>query len=296
MKKISIIIVTYNSIDLIQDCIDSIFQFNDIQSLKIEVIVVDNSDEATSVLLFNFIKKLYGDKIILIKNELNLGYGHGNNIGIKAATGEIICIMNPDVRFIEPLLQVVQNRFEMDSNLCLLGFKQLGGKNVSFYLKPEFSYGIFTSIITKLANNFNIFNKNRFHLSGAFLFLDKKKFVEIGQFDEDVFMYYEEADISNRIQKGGYQITYLKEYKYLHLVDERGFTSRFSLNAGLASLKYYFDKNNFDKERFYKSKNIDYQFKIVIATLLGNKLRVSNLKNEMKMFKEGWKQILHAQQ
>jgi GT2 family glycosyltransferase len=288
MKKISIIIVTYNSIALIKDCIDSILHYNDIPDEKLEVIIVDNSDEKTSVQLFDYVKKEYGERVVLIKNKLNLGYGQGNNVGINAATGELICVMNPDVRFLEPLLLEVQNNFELDSNLCLLGFKQMGGGNISFYMKPECNFGVFTSLIIKAANRFNLFFKNQFHLSGAFMFLDKNKFREVGQFDENFFLYYEEADIAAKIQKGGYDIKYKKDKKYLHLVDDRGFTNQFSLNTGFASLKHYFEKHDFDKNKFYKTKIMDYKFKLFIATILGDTSRVSNIKNEMAMFKEGW--------
>lgn len=287
-KQVSILIVTYNSIDLIKDCIASIFKFNDIPEEQLEVIVVDNSDEITSVQLFELIRKEFGERIVLIKNKANLGYGQGNNVGIDAASGAVICIMNPDVRFTEPLLQKVQNNFEKNANLCLLGFKQMGGKNISFHPKPEFYLGFCYSIIIKLTNRWNLFYKNKFHLSGAFMFLDKKKFIEIGKFDENFFMYYEETDIATRIQNRGYDIQFIKENKYLHLVENRGFTSRFSLNAGLASLQFYFDKNKFDKNKFYKTKNSDYKFRILIATILGDKLRASNIRNEMTMFNEGW--------
>lgn len=286
MKKISIVIVTYNSIALIKECIDSIFNNNDLPTDKIEVLVVDNSDFATSNELFDFIKNLYGDKVVLIKNETNLGYGHGNNIGVNAATGEIICIMNPDVRFIEPLLQTVQNNFEKDSNLGLLGFKQLGGKNLSFYLKPENNCGIFNSLIIKVTNAFNLFNPDKFYLSGAFLFLDKSKFIEIGKFDENIFMHLEEPDISNRILKKGYSIRYLKQFKYLHLVGDRKTVSDFTIKLQTTSLNYYIEKYKINKKWFCDKVEMEYKIKIALANLISDKQRAKNFKNEFKNLKE----------
>jgi GT2 family glycosyltransferase len=290
MKKISIVIVTYNSISLIKECIDSIFDHNDLPDDKIEVLVVDNSDVTTSKELFDFIKNLYGDTVILIKNEANLGYGHGNNMGVNAATGDIICIMNPDVRFIEPLLQTVQNNFETDSNLGLLGFKQLGGKNLSFYLKPESNYGIFNSLIIKATNALNLFNPNQFYLSGAFLFLDKSKFIAVGAFDENIFMHLEEPDISNRILKNSYSIRYLKQFKYIHLVGDRKTVSDFTIKAQTASLNYYLEKYKIDKKWFCDKMEIEYKIKIALAHLISDKQRVMNFKKEFKNIKEILKQ------
>lgn len=286
MKKISIIIVTYNSIALIKDCIDSIFNYNDLPANKIEVLVVDNSDVATSDELFDFISNLYGDKVILIKNEANLGYGHGNNIGVKMASGDIICIMNPDVRFIEPLLQIVQNNFERDSKLGLLGFKQLGGKNISFYLKPESNCGIFNSLIIKTTNVLNLFNPHKFYLSGAFLFLDKNKFIKIGTFDENIFMHLEEPDISNRIINNGYSIRYIMQHQYLHLVGDRKTASDFTVKAQTASLNYYLEKYKIDKKRYCSTMGIEYKIKILVANLIKDEQRAKNFKNEFKNLKE----------
>jgi hypothetical protein len=247
---------------------------------------VDNSDVATSKQLFDFIRELYGDSVVLIHNESNLGYGQGNNIGVNAATGDLICIMNPDVRFTEPLLQTVQHNFELDPNLGLLGFKQLGGKNLSFYLKPESNYGIFNALIIKASNALNLFNPRKFYLSGAFLFLDKSKFIEIGKFDENIFMHLEEPDISNRILKNGYSIRYLKQYKYIHLVGDRKNVSDFTIKAQTASLNYYLEKYQIDKKWFCDKMEMEYKIKITVANLISDKQRVKNFKNEFKNIKE----------
>jgi len=286
MKKISIIIVTYNSIDLIKECIDSIFCHNDVAEDRIEILVVDNSDVDTSIQLFDYIRKCYGDKIVLIKNEANLGYGQGNNVGIKESTGEIICIMNPDVRFMEPLLKIVEDSFELDANLALLAFKQVGGKDFSFYLKPEVHYGILNSPITRAANMFNLFDKNNFYLSGAFMFLDKNKFLKIGKFDENIFMHYEEPDISNRILKEGYSIRYIKNNRYLHLVGDRKTVSDFTIKAQAVSLNYYIEKYKINKKKICKKIEMEYKIKIAVANLLGDKQRVLNFTNEIKNIKK----------
>ena len=86
---VSIIVLNYNAGNLLHNCIESIFQtsYN-----NVEVIVVDNAsvDQSQKKCKERF------DKIRLIENKQNLGYCEGNNVGIRAASGEFIIILNPD--------------------------------------------------------------------------------------------------------------------------------------------------------------------------------------------------------
>ena len=102
-KKISIVIVTYNSENVIFRCLDSVFKYNDIKDC-IEVIVVDNNSQ-NQLQMFSDICGRYGNKVILLSNPQNGGYGQGNNIGIKASTAPIILIMNPDVSLFFPIFE-----------------------------------------------------------------------------------------------------------------------------------------------------------------------------------------------
>ena len=79
MKKVSIIIVTYNSEKDIYDCISSIIEYSDIPLVEIELVVVDNNSTGCDT-MFNKLKTLWGEDIVLIKNSSNGGYGQGNNM------------------------------------------------------------------------------------------------------------------------------------------------------------------------------------------------------------------------
>ena len=281
-KKISIIIVTYNSQDYINDCLTSITEFLDINAHNLEVIIVDNSfgkdaDEmrvmSESHSVNNTVKLLY------VHNSTNLGYGQGNNIGIKASSGEIICIMNPDVRFGAALLNDVLNQFQ-NSKLALLSYKQLGGFNYSFYIKPEYR-NKHVGFITKLANKLDVFSPKFCYLSGAFFFVDKKKFEEVDNFDENIFMYYEEPDISNRLQRAGYKIKYDNSKIYYHLVGDRVGWSESSFNREMESLLYYLKKYNIDQKKYLKAMLSEVKIKLKIAKLLGDDLRIDRFENEV---------------
>ena len=100
--NISFVIVTYNSHSLIIDCLESIFKYNDIGE-NLEVIVVDNSSSEQDK-MFSDISNRYGERVTLIDSGKNGGYGFGNNIGISRSHSDIVIVMNPDVRFVRPIL------------------------------------------------------------------------------------------------------------------------------------------------------------------------------------------------
>ena len=109
MKKLSLIILTYNSEKDIYDCLQSVYQYNDI-GVCLEIIVVDNNSD-NYIQMRHKINTQYPD-VIILSNTQNGGYGQGNNIGIMAATSPIVAIMNPDIRLIMPIFQEMLNAFE----------------------------------------------------------------------------------------------------------------------------------------------------------------------------------------
>ena len=124
MKRLSIIIVTYNSEADIYDCIGSIKHHADIPLDEIELVVVDNGSSRVDE-MFAALRVTWGDDITLLRNTHNGGYGQGNNIGIRHSTAPVIMIMNPDVRLMCPCLAKPLTAFETDPTLCMYGMKQM---------------------------------------------------------------------------------------------------------------------------------------------------------------------------
>ena len=124
MKRVSIIIVTYNSEKEIYDCVRSIQQYADIPSEEIELIIVDNNSQHTD-LMFEKLNEVWGEDIVLIKNTHNGGYGQGNNVGIRHSHAPIIMIMNPDVRLHKRIFRNALSFFNSNQNTVMLGMTQL---------------------------------------------------------------------------------------------------------------------------------------------------------------------------
>jgi hypothetical protein len=254
-KTISIIIVTYNSDDLILDCLKSIYTNNDIGD-KLEVIVVDNMSKNVES-MFSKIFEIYGNKVTLIKNSRNGGYGQGNNVGINASTAPIIMIMNPDVRLISPIFNKVNMHFS-DPSVAMLGMRQMvshnkQGNSFSYY---DLTFPFYNLFINKLTNKLQIYNQQKMYIEGAAFFIRKNIFEGIGLFDENLFMYGEEKDVHYRLMKYNkpIKIVYDKSLKYIHLIENRTFSIKQFRDIIQSDLilcdKYKIDKNYYLKKRF----------------------------------------------
>lgn len=283
---LSIIIVAYKSISLLKGCLASISEYNDLDNGQLEVIIVDNSPPQEAQEIETFVRTYKSNfSVKYIKNE-NLGYGQGNNVGIKAAKGSIVAVMNPDIVLQKPIFRMAMDAFNKDNTLAMLGGKQLGGRNISFYTYPESEYYFFSTLWMLLLNKLNIYNPSQYYLSGAFLFFDKKKFFEAGAFDERIFMYYEEPDITKRILKKKYRISFNKDMIYRHLIDDREEVSDFSFQETIKSFKYYCSKYNIDFKQKVYQKIKTYRVLAKISKLMKNNRKVDIYLKNAKRYEQ----------
>lgn len=224
MKKVSIIIVTYNSEKDIFDCVRSIQEYADIPLSEIELIVVDNNSLEPDK-MFMELRNLWGDDIVLIKNSCNGGYGQGNNVGIRRASAPVILIMNPDVRLASPFFKKPLAAFTNNEKLIMYGMKQWYTPTMpsqSSFCCTQTLNGYLRSCIEALSNRVEWYIPSLMYFSGSCFYVRKDKFEEIGLFDEDFFMYGEENDIHYKFKRQfGAHFHYDKSLRYLHLTSER---------------------------------------------------------------------------
>lgn len=231
--KLSIVIVSYNVRNYLEQCLQSVKQALD--GIEGEVFVVDNRSDDDSV---ETVRTNY-PWVRLIVNQENMGFSRANNIAIREACGEYVLLLNPDT--------IV----EKDTLREVLGFMEehpkAGGAGVMMHnadgsLAPESRRALPTPWVSCL--KMLGFSKRYYmsHLpwdkpgrieviSGAFCFLRRKALDEVGLLDEDFFMYGEDIDLSYRLLKGGwenwylpYPITHFKgkstqksDYRYVHI-------------------------------------------------------------------------------
>ena len=225
MKKVSIIIVTYNSEKDIYDCVTSIMEHADIPLQEIELVVVDNNSVGCDA-MFDKLKTLWREDIVLIKNRCNGGYGQGNNVGIRQSSAPLVLIMNPDVRLVCPIFRKAIALFANDKNMCMLGMKQwltLEEPSTNSFTCTYMMNGYLSTVLSALCTRLDVYIAKYMHFSGSCFFINKAMFETVGLFDESVFLYGEEDDIHYRLlhRFKDCKMVYDKSLRYLHLTKER---------------------------------------------------------------------------
>lgn len=234
MKKVSVIVVCYQSDSVIFDCLDSIKKFNDIGEF-LEVILVDNSPTSSLG------SDVGGYNVKYVHNPANGGFGQGNNVGASHSNGEILLFLNPDTILVEPIFSDLIGQIE--DGYVLGGFTLVskeGDLNDSFGLLPEWTFlPISTKLVYQMSLASNKFRKVTFPW-GASLFVKKSEFLAVGGFDENIFLCNEEPDLVKRIRPN--KIGLLKN-KIIHLEGHTVSVKPERFQQYLDSSRIYFDKN-----------------------------------------------------
>lgn len=234
--KLSVVTVTYKpNIEELILFINSFYKYNDLNE-EARLIIVDNSPIKSwdNTIITNKYKQL-----IFITNPSNPGFGASNNIGFEVFNSEYVLFINNDVEFIEPLFNKIIKYFKDDNKLGCIGIHQNGG-SPSFFIKMNAPKKIKCD---KFIDEYHF-------ISGAFMFFKSEIFSQIGKFDANLFMYFEEFDLSNRLLENGYHTVYIEHLNFLHKVKNRKISNEETWKKGIPSFCYICKK--------YKLNPIEY--------------------------------------
>jgi len=228
---ISVIIVSYNVRDFLQQCLHSVYEAS--HNLNTEIFVVDNrSVDGTA----DMIRKNYPG-VHLIANSENLGFGKANNQALKTARGKYILFLNPDTIIREDTLDVMFRFMEENPETALAGCKILNTDG-SLQLACRRSFPRPSVAIPKLLGLSALFPGNRYlakynltykdpdesysvdAVSGSFMFCRRDIIQELNGFDEWFFMYGEDLDLCYRVQEKGYIVSYVPGTTIVHYKGE----------------------------------------------------------------------------
>ena len=222
--NLSIIIPSFNTKALLLRCLKSIDESLSGSSLSSEIIVVDNgSTDGSRELVESGKWKVESEaKSILIENKKNVGYGKANNQGINAAKGEIILLLNSDIKVINNAIEQMY-QFVKEHPKSFAGGKLLnedGSPQAScgpFYTLPVVFFMLFAK---GDALGLTRYSPDRVRavdwVSGACLAGYKKGFLDNGLFDEQIFMYMEEIELLYRARKKGYTTLFTPRAPFIH--------------------------------------------------------------------------------
>ncbi len=247
MKRpaVSIVILNWNGIDLIDECLDSLSE----QSYKnFEIILVDNGSTDGSS---EYIAKKYPN-INLLPQRNNLGFSGGVNIGIKNARGKYIALLNNDA-FVDPdwLMNLV-NVLEDDPDVAICTSKILEQNKRNDKYKIDSTGDYYSIWGLPFPRGRGEWDKgqydsktNVFAASGGASIYQAKLFKEIGLFDEEFFAYYEDVDISFRARLAGHEIRYEPSAIVYHKIGATsgGGKSSFSRYHSIKNTWYCYLKN-----------------------------------------------------
>lgn len=234
MRKLSIIIVTWNSEEDIAECLNSIYnqQWTD---LEVETIVVDNNSVDNTVkVVQRFIDLGFRNKICLITNNENFGFTKASNQGIKASSGDTVMLLNPDTEIIGSALLDLYERLHKDSDIAAVAPQLLtptGRVQYSCRTLPGYS-DLFYEILrlSVVFPNSKVFGKWKMkyfdHQSEQFveqpmaaaLMLRRDVLEKVAYLDERFFMFFNDVDLCRKIVNAGYRILFYPKAKIYHKI------------------------------------------------------------------------------
>lgn len=231
MVKVGIVILNWNGWGYTKECLKAIQKIKN-TNFNTLTIVVDNGSTDGSV------KKIQNEfpKIELLKNDANLGFSKGNNIGIKHALKnecEFVLILNNDVVVTPDLLEELLNTSKIN-NAFIVSPKIYFYKGFEFH-KSKYKQSELGKVIWFAGGIIDWNNIIGYHrgvdavdkgqldkdseidyATGACVLIDCLMFEKIGFFDEKYFLYYEDLDFCQRAKKSGSRIYYSSKAKAWH--------------------------------------------------------------------------------
>ena len=241
MKKLFIVIPKFNGEKEIKDCLASLQLIKIPKGWEVMVLVVDNSgkipnspafrrDPAEGGGKFQIPHKSKIQNFKLIKNQKNLGFAGGVNVGIREALkngAEAVLLLNQDTKvkkdFLFPLLEN-----PADIVGPVIKFKRKGkwiydfGGRINWWLGRNKHWEI-QNPKSKIQNKFKIKNskiKDIDYISGCAMMIRRGVFEKTGLFDERYFLYFEDADFCLRAKKAGFKIAIEPKSVIVHYLKE----------------------------------------------------------------------------
>lgn len=228
--EVSIIVVSYNTREVLRQCLHSVIEESN--GFAAEIMVVDNAstDGSPEMIQAEF------PEVLLLRSEVNLGFGAANNLALEIARGRYFVLLNSDAFFTSGALGLAIRHMD-ETPGCGLGGSRLIGRDGS----PQPSSRCFHSVLSDvlvLSGLAGRYPKSRFFgrfdrtwadpnapasvdwVPGAFCILRPEALRRTGLFDPAFFLYYEEVDLCLRFKRGGFAVWYWPDVVVVHIGGE----------------------------------------------------------------------------
>ena len=220
--NLSIVIVSWNTRDVLGKCLDSIEQ--NPPERDYELLVIDNASTDGSA---EMVRERH-PRVDLLVNPANYGFAKANNLAIQRCRGRYILLLNPDTEVRPGALEHLARFLEENPEAGAAGSLTLnpdGSLQISCYPRP-----------TLFREFWRLFHLDRFRpvaeypmarwkldrpqevdvLMGACLMLRREALDQVGLLDEDYFIYSEEVDLCYRVQRAGWRLYWVPQARIVH--------------------------------------------------------------------------------
>lgn len=259
--KLSIIIVNYNTKQLLADCIKSIEK--NLYNFSYEIVVVDNNSADGST---DMVKSEYSH-VKLIANNYNAGFAKANNQGLELCSGDYILLLNSDTIVLKNAISTLIDFMDSHIDTAICGPKLLNS-DMTLQLPCRRGFPRLINSVSYFSGISRVFHKSRVFgsylmtymdsginhevdaVSGACLLVKRKILSEIGGLlDQAFFMHFEDIDLCYRAKISGYKVYYVHDSEVIHL---KGQSSKHR-SSGVT--RNFFDSAIIYFRKNYKSEN-----------------------------------------
>lgn len=253
-RSISVVIVSYNTKDLLRNCLKSILCGD--SGLISEIIVVDNNswDGSPQMVAEEF------PEVLIIKNTKNLGYAKAVNQGIRQSRSKYILILNPDIEVMEGSILNLWRFMETHPDVGIAGAQLLNPDgSIQMSCRTFYTFPVFLLRRTPLGRLFPNAKVLRKHLMadwdhqsdrevdwvlGACLMVRREALDSVGGMDERFFLYFEDVDWCYRMKKHGWKVYYVHSarMKHLHRRESAKILPDMKVVSHFLSMIHFYDK------------------------------------------------------
>lgn len=282
MIDLSIVIVSYNTKEVLKECLESIYKT--VGNLSFEIIVVDNASKDGTEKEFANPKF---PNFEFIQNKDNLGFSKANNIGIKKTGGRYVLFLNPDVvvhsQTLEGMVRFMDEHKEAGAATCkvLLPNGKIDDASHRGFPTPWNALTHFSGLSkllgrTKMFGGYNLgfLDFLETHeievLAGAFMIVRREAGENVGWWDEDYFFYGEDIDFCYMLKQANWKVYYVPEFTVLHYKGVSGGLKKVSQHMTTADTetKKRSTKARFDAMRIFYKKHYEQKYPWFITRLV----------------------------
>jgi GT2 family glycosyltransferase len=224
--ELSIIIVNWNSADLLRKCLASVL--STAINCEFEILVIDNAsyDGSDKMVAEQF------PSVRFFQSDQNLGFAAGNNLAFQRCTGRLVLFLNPDTEVVGDAIEIMRRTFSTQPDAGVVGPK-LVNADLSVQIDCMRAFPTIINQMTDASLTRKIFGRFDFAgvkpvlagsngpirvemLPGTCIMLKREIFDQAGRFNERYFMYAEDVELNYRVQAAGWANYYVSSAAVIH--------------------------------------------------------------------------------